>query len=197
MEQFFFLIAGIFILTAALWFGTALLRVWRTPEKILKQWEQMDELEIERCSRLCEMFFLEELHLKLDKENLRASIPDLLKLFPEGRCRLKGYLLCGPSDRKNSLKAQFYRRGEYFYGFSTILLSSFIGESLRSCRNARWIPGPAGLRLRIPAPSPAEDLFISPVEKLMELNNISTIHEKELFEEYLFKICSRSYSKQN
>ena len=195
MEHIFFLTAGTLFLAAALWFGSALFRVWRAPEMILKRWKKMTAGEIERYALLWENFFKEELQLDLHKENLRTCIPDLLKFFPEGRCRLKGYLLCGNAQKKRPSK-QLFCSGEYFYGFDIILLSSFIGESLRLSCGAQWVKGPGGLQLEIPGTSPEENITLSPMEKLIELNCLTPIRAKEGFESYLYELCALMYQMQ-
>lgn len=195
MEQIFFLTAGTLFLAAALWFGSALFRVWRAPEIILKRWKQITPGEIERCTLLWENFFKEELQLDLYKENLKACIPDLLKFFPEGRYRLKGYLFCGGNQKERPSK-QLFCSGEYFYGFDIILLCSFIGESLRLSCGAQWISTPRGPLLKIPDPLSGQNITVSPVEKIIELNCISTPVEKEYLESYLNELCRLTYQVQ-
>ena len=189
MEQIFFLTAGTLFLAAALWFGSALFRVWRAPEIISKRWKQMTLGEIERYTLLWENFFKEELQLDLHKENLRTCIPDLLKFFPEGRYRLKGYLLCGNGQKRRPSK-QLFCPGEYFYGFDIILFSSFIGETLRLSCGAQWISTPRGPLLKLPCSLPEENITISPVGKLLELNCISNRREKEHLASYLHELCA-------
>lgn len=196
MEQVFFSIAGILIISTVLWFGFSLYRVRRSPEAVMEHWQKLTPADLQRLSQLCEMFFKDELQLSLNRKNLHSNIPALLNLFPDGVTRLKGYLICGSAVKDPAGKTigfrknRLYCKGEYFYGFSSILLSSFIGETLCADCNAQWVPGPRGFEIRFPEKGSLSDATYPIAEELAKLRNISSQDEKEQFEEYLLELCA-------
>ena len=72
MEQLFFSIAGILIISTVLWFGFSLYRVRRSPEAVMEHWQKLTPADLQRLSQLCEMFFKDELQLSLNRKNPAA-----------------------------------------------------------------------------------------------------------------------------
>ena len=185
MERFCFFAAGIFVFLFALWFISAIFRIRRSPAQVLRKWQRMTPEELERCARLCEMFFREELKMPASLESLSCSMPCLLNLFPTGIARLKGYLKYGTSRKKHAL----IRSGEYFYGFGSILVAAFIGETLRRSCGAVWQMSSSGPLLLIPGAPGKQTVTLSPIHKMVKLRNVLSQAEKEEFEEYLHCLC--------
>lgn len=198
MENAFFIAAGVFILILACWFGTALFRIMRAPEKLLNRWRHMTPEDTARCAKLCELFFQEELHTPIHKENPLHAFPKLADAFPGSIHRLQAFLLCGTPvrDERGKVtgfkKSSLYYPGEYFYGYSSILLSSFIGEALRLRCGGRWIPSAGGPLLLLPGKTPGSEVIVSPVRKLADLRNIACRADQEQFKEYLLELSSYS-----
>ena len=192
MEQLIILITGTILLLAALWSGSAFFRIWRFPERLLSRWQTLTPEDLKRYTLLWEKFLREEMKLPLNKCDLRSNIPAILEIFPDKVNCLQSYLILGTPRNNYRPERQFYRTGEYFYGFSSLLLGSFVSETLRLSCGGTWKKSDSGLILEIPGASPGEILRFSPVEELAALSNLSSEKEKEIFREYLLQICART-----
>ena len=192
MEQLIFLITGTLLLLAALWVASVLCRIWRFPRKLLSRWQTLSPDDLKRYTLLWEKFLKDELEISLNKNDLKSDIPALLGVVPHKVNRLQSYLIIGNPRNDFRPESQFYRPGEYFYGFSSLLLGCFVSETLRLSCGGRWKKGTSGLILELPGSVPGEVLSFSPVEKLANLSNLSSEKEKAIFREYLLDICERS-----